>query len=121
LGGLREGHHDLLFPPLHLFQVLTEGSGTIIVKRGFHHPPSRTAAAAAMTKTTSKRWMSTEPVLENSAKPEVPKAPLSKPPSDSPDGSGPPKASEKVEKLCTEILELNMVELGSLLKVLKVW
>lgn len=65
----------------------------------------------------TKRGLSTDAVLENSPKPEVPQAPLPKPEAEK---EGGPAPSPKVDKLCNDILALNMLELGSLLKVLKV-
>lgn len=66
----------------------------------------------------SARCFSTEPVLQNAANPEMPAAPIQKPAPDNPDGSV--VVSEKVERLCNDILSLNMLELNQLLKVLKV-
>lgn len=64
------------------------------------------------------RSFSTEPVLQNAANPEKPAAPLERPPAASADGSV--VVSEKVQRLCDDILALNMLEINQLLKVLKV-
>jgi hypothetical protein len=79
---------------------------------------ARAAGAGLPSVHTSWRGLSTEPVLQNSAVPEMPKAPIPKPPQAAADGS--PQVTEKVEKLCNEILDLNMMELSQLLKGLKV-
>lgn len=64
------------------------------------------------------RSFSTEPVLQNAANPEKPAAPLERPAAANADGSV--VVSEKVQRLCDDILALNMLEINQLLKVLKV-
>ncbi|GAB5037719.1 ribosomal protein l7 l12 [Nannochloropsis oceanica] len=67
---------------------------------------------------SSTRCFSTEPVLENAANPPPPAGPIPTPTEEKGEGA-PPEVSERVAKLSEDILSLNMLELGQLLKVLK--